>query len=73
MVGSVGPVTSSRRSASFNGWLAGATIEVWKAWLTGMRTALIPRDCRRSIVSSTPSLEPPITAWWLLLMFATTT
>ena len=41
---------SSRRSASTSGTEAGATIEVWKAWLTGMRTALMPAAVNVSMI-----------------------
>ena len=68
-----GARTSSRRSATFSGSLAGATIEVWKAWLTGMRIALMPAAWKASIARSTASVAPPMTAWLLLLMLAMTT
>ncbi len=52
---------------------AGATIEVWKAWLTGMRAAWMPAAVKRSMADSTAAVAPPTTAWCVELMLATTT
>ena len=61
------------RSAALSGSLAGATIEVWKAWLTGRRIAVYPAcwSCATSV--STAAVAPPITACLLLLTLAMTT
>ena len=73
-IGSTGARTSSRRSATFSGSLAGATIEVWNAWLTGMRAALMTGRLERLDRAQRPqSVAPPMTAWLLLLMLAMTT
>ncbi len=64
---------SSRRSTPTNGSEAGATIEVWKAWLTGIRLALRPMAWNFATIRSTASVAPPTTAWLCELMFATTT
>ena len=69
----MGALRSSRRSASTNGPDAGATIEVWKAWLTGIRVAVKPSAVKRSMIRSTASVAPPTTAWLVLLMLAMTT
>ena len=53
--------------------LAGATIEVWKAWLTGILTALMPAALKVSTTFSTAAVAPPMTAWELELMLAMTT
>ena len=62
-IGRLGPTRLSRRSALTNGTEAGATIEVWKAWLTGMRIALIPLPANTSMIASTALVAPPTTAW----------
>ena len=46
-----------------SGLLAGATILVWKAWLTGMRMAWKPLAVKRSMACSTALLAPPTTHW----------
>ena len=71
--GSCGATTFSRRSATFSGSLAGATIEVWKAWLTGSRIAVWPSALSSSMTFSTAGVAPPITACLLLLTLAMTT
>ena len=62
-IGSVGGRMSSRRSASPNGTDAGATIEVWNAWLTGIRVAVMPCAVNCSMSASTAAVAPPTTAW----------
>ena len=71
-MGRTGARTSSRRSAPFSGSVAGATIEVWKAWLTGIRAAVMPSARKTSIACSTAAVAPPTTAWLVELMLATT-
>ena len=44
-IGSCGGRRPSRCSVARSGALAGATISVWKAWLTGSGTAWWPRSC----------------------------
>ncbi len=56
-----------------NGTDAGATIEVWNAWLTGIRIACMPAAVNDSTAASTASVAPPTTAWLFELMLATTT
>ncbi len=58
---------------STSGPAAGATIEVWKAWLTGIWMARMPSSVNLAIAPSTGSVLPPMTAWLLELMLATTT
>jgi hypothetical protein len=54
----------SRSSTLRSGLLAGATILVWKAWLTGMRMAWKPlASQKRSMACSTALLAPPTTHW----------
>ena len=61
------------RSAWTNGPEAGATIEVWNAWLTESFVAFIPLPLKTSTMRSTASVAPPTTAWLSELMLATTT
>ena len=72
-MGRTGGRTSSRRNASVSGPLTGATIDVWNAWLTGMRRAVSPAACNASTARSTATVAPPTTACPVLLTFATTT
>ena len=66
--------SSSRDSIRISGSLAGATIEVWKAWLTGIRLAGVhPASANTARAASTAAVAPPMTAWLVLLTFATTT
>ena len=53
--------------------LAGATIDVWNAWLTLSGTALKPAARNRSIARSTACELPPMTACLLLFRLAITT
>ena len=46
-----------------SGALAGATILVWKAWLTGMRMARKPFFVEEAMACSTALQAPPTTAW----------
>ncbi len=62
-IGSFGGTRLSRRSALTNGTEAGATIEVWKAWLTGIRIALMPLARKVCMIASTAWVAPPTTAW----------
>ncbi len=64
---------SSRASICFRGSLAGATIEVWKAWLTGSGRTSRPAARKIAAAFSTASEAPPTTAWAVLLTLATTT
>ena len=41
----------NRRSVAFSGTAAGATIDVWNAWLTGMRDACMPRAVNASMAA----------------------
>lgn len=59
---------SARRSGS----LAGATIAVWKAWLTGSGTTCRPAAVRISMARRTAAVAPPTTAWLELFTLATT-
>ena len=68
-----GGAIGSRSSTWRSGSLAGATISVWKAWLTGMRTALIPRAANAPMARRTASDSPPTTHWRSELMLAATT
>ncbi|GAB3888601.1 hypothetical protein GCM10029964_056560 [Kibdelosporangium lantanae] len=61
------------RSTRLSGSLAGATIDVWNAWLTGSRTAVRPIAANVRTAASTTAVAPPITAWPVLLTLATTT
>ena len=38
-------------------------MDVWKAWLTGMRAAVIPAVPNASTAFSTAAVAPPTTAW----------
>ena len=53
---------SRRTSACRSGSLAGATIDVWNAWLTGSRIAVWPASVKAAIARSTAAVAPPITA-----------
>jgi hypothetical protein len=53
--------------------LAGSTIDVWNAWLTGNGTTSYPALPSACTASSTAGLAPPITACLSLLRFAMTT
>ena len=68
-----GALTPRRASVAFSGTAAGATMDVWKAWLTGMRVACMPAATQASTAAVTAAVAPPITAWLLELMLATTT
>jgi hypothetical protein len=68
-----GGCTFSRRRVATSGTAAGATIEVWKAWLTGMRVACMPAWLNASMAELTATVAPPITACEFELMLATTT
>ena len=61
--GRAGSEMLSRSSTLRSGLLAGATILVWKAWLTGMRMAWKPLAVKRSMACSTALLAPPTTHW----------
>ena len=58
-----------RRSGS----LAGATIDVWKAWLTGSMAVWKSRCWHFSTAASTAAVAPPMTAWAVELTLAMTT
>ena len=62
-----------RVSVAINGTAAGATMDVWNAWLTGMRPACSPTAVNASMAAVTAAVAPPMTAWLVELMLATTT
>ncbi len=68
-----GARTSRRRNVAASGTAAGATIDVWNAWLTGMRVACMPAAVNAAIALATADVAPPITACVVELMLATTT
>ena len=47
--GSTGSRSPRRPSIARSGTLAGATISVWNAWLTGSRIAVCPRFCSSAL------------------------
>ena len=59
--------------AAVSGRLTGATIEVWKAWLTGMRRTVRPAEPSAATARSTAAVAPPMTAWPVLFTLAMTT
>ena len=59
--------------AAFSGSEAGATIDVWKAWLTGSCITWWPASVSAAMARWTASVAPPMTAWLWLLMLAMTT
>ena len=71
--GTRGGCRSSRARVRRSGSLAGATISVWNAWLTGSGVTRIPAATSASLASRTASVAPPTTACSLLLMLAMTT
>ena len=65
--GSFGPSIRSLSRTVRNGTVAGSTIFVWKAWLTGMYAAVTPAALNASRAAATDAVEPPMTDWPLLL------
>ena len=72
-MGISGGRSSRRSSVRRSGSLAGATIEVWKAWLTGSIAVWKPRCSHRSTAASTAAVAPPMTACDEELTLAITT
>ena len=56
-----------------SGSLAGATIDVWKAWLTGSMAVWKPRCSHFSTAAFTAVVAPPMTACDVELTLAMTT
>ena len=48
-------------------------MDVWKAWLTGMRVACMPAAVKASMAAVTAAVAPPMTACVVELILATTT
>ena len=68
----LGAAACQQPPAGTSGTDAGATIEVWKAWLTGSGIAVCPRSCRIATACPTASVAPPITTCEVELTFAIT-
>lgn len=67
MIGIFGASIRSRSRTRVSGPLAGSTILVWKAWLTGISEAVTPARWNASSAASTAAVAPPMTPWPLLL------
>ena len=73
VIGRWGARMSSFASTSPRGSDAGATIALWKAWLTGSGKTVIPRLRKDSQAASTASVAPAMTVCLGLFLLAATT